>query len=632
MDSDIIDLIENITNVNQLKQVYDKIVSMKDNESICNVVIINRLMTVAIKIEQIQFAIDIFESIFDFKIDTTSSGDVLKLLDKAEEIETGFSRGMATENKFDISKISSSTKGPLLEPNVFVCTTAVKAYGRKKDVQKALALLPFLERKGLSPDIYFFTSLLYILGKVGMVPEAEQLFWQEIPKRNLSYTVATTNSLMYMYAKLNRADDALKIYELTKRTGLACTVVTYGVLLKALIRSGKKQLQDTSFEILSSLQDIGIEPGIQVYNQFLEYFGRTMDFRQMKAVLSIMNNSKPRVKPDVISYGYLINGFADAKKPRIALTLFSDMCNRGIPPNVQTYMGVLKAFARLRDGVSSVQVLSEMREKGVEPDLRCYATAMFTCVVGNQCSLAEAIFANALKLRAKPDTVVYSLLLRALLQQGKWSEGEDLFRRMKNGQEFAKPNQYTFGWMLQFYILDNRFEDALQLIDTIVENYHVPNKRIPNSKQKQFQILSLSTTFDALSFALGSSSTKIERIRQEDKLSSQQKTVAALENAFREDNLIPKSEEGSALSKPTVHGLKFLTTCCEKICNADNGYIPCEFYAELLYALVTENMPDEIQRLLVLREAGQVKLKDIMKAKISSTESLALALLKSNKK
>jgi pentatricopeptide repeat protein len=204
-------------------------------------------------------------------------------------------------------------------------------------------------------------------------------------------------------------------------------------LLKALIRSGKKQLQDTSFEILSSLQDIGIEPGIQVYNQFLEYFGRTMDFRQMKAVLSIMNNSKPRIKPDVISYGYMINGFADAKKPRSALKLFSDMCNRGIPPNVQTYMGVLKAFARLRDGVSSVQVLSEMREKGIEPDLRCYATAMFTCVVGNQCSLAEAIFANSLKLRVKPDTVIYSLLLRALLQQGKWTEGEDLFRRMKNG-------------------------------------------------------------------------------------------------------------------------------------------------------------------------------------------------------
>lgn len=450
---------------------------------------------------------------------------------------------------------------------------------------------------------------------------------QEIPKRNLSYTVATTNSLMYMYAKLNRADDALKIYELTKRTGLTCTVVTYGVLLKALIRSGKKQLQDTSFEILNSLQDIGIQPGIQVYNQFLEYFSRTMDFKQMKNVLSIMNNAKPKIKPDVISYGYMINGFADACKPRSALKLFSVMCNRGVPPNVHTYMGVLKSFEKLRDGVSSVQVLSEMKEKGVEPDLRCYATAMFTCVVGNQCSLAEAIFANALKLNIKPDTVLYSLLLRALLQQGKWSEGEDLFRRMKSGKVLAEPNQYTFGWMLQFYVLDSRYEEALQLIDTIVENYHIPNKP---SYKKKFHIISLSTTFDALSFALGSSSAKIERIRLEDQLLS--KTGSALENAFREEGPILKLNETSILSKPTVDGLKFLTKCCEKICSGSNGYVPCEFYAELLYALVSENLPDEIQKLLVLREAGQVKLNNIMKSKISSTESLALALIKSSNK
>jgi len=178
MDSDVIDLIEKISNVNQLKQVYDKIISMKDNEAIFNVIVINRLMTAAIKIEQIQFAIDIFENIFDFNINTTTSGDVLKLLDKADEIETGFSRGKATENKFDIKKMSMFSKeGPLLEPNEFVCTTAVKAYGRKKDVPKALALLPYLESKGLNPDIYFFTSLLYILGKAGMVQEAEQLFW-----------------------------------------------------------------------------------------------------------------------------------------------------------------------------------------------------------------------------------------------------------------------------------------------------------------------------------------------------------------------------------------------------------------------------------------------------------------------
>ena len=37
---------------------------------------------------------------------------------------------------------------------------------------------------------------------------------------------------------LNRPDDALRVYELIKRTGLKCTVVTYGILIKALMRSG----------------------------------------------------------------------------------------------------------------------------------------------------------------------------------------------------------------------------------------------------------------------------------------------------------------------------------------------------------------------------------------------------------
>jgi pentatricopeptide repeat protein len=42
--------------------------------------------------------------------------------------------------------------------------------------------------------------------------QAERLFWRDMPARNLSYSVATTNSLMYMYAKLNRPDDALKVH------------------------------------------------------------------------------------------------------------------------------------------------------------------------------------------------------------------------------------------------------------------------------------------------------------------------------------------------------------------------------------------------------------------------------------
>jgi pentatricopeptide repeat protein len=109
-------------------------------------------------------------------------------------------------------------------------------------------------------DIYLLSALLYVCAKAKQISQAERIFWKEIPRRGLSYTIATTNSLMYMYAKLNRyayalkicgiyleqcphliilphitiirADDALKVYELTKSLGIKCTVVTFGVLIK----------------------------------------------------------------------------------------------------------------------------------------------------------------------------------------------------------------------------------------------------------------------------------------------------------------------------------------------------------------------------------------------------------------
>ena len=70
--------------------------------------------------------------------------------------------------------------------------------------------------------------------------------------------------------------------------------------------SSFSQLQETSFEILRSLPEMGIFPGTEVYNQFLEHYARTHDFRQTKNVLRLMSQSKPRAKPDVVSYGYLI--------------------------------------------------------------------------------------------------------------------------------------------------------------------------------------------------------------------------------------------------------------------------------------------------------------------------------------
>jgi pentatricopeptide repeat protein len=144
-------------------------------------------------------------------------------LKKKSDVASDAIQNMENNSEEPIGKqMKKNSKGfefNFLAPNNFVCTTAVKAYGRKMDVDKALAVLPWMESKGVVADTYLLSSLLFVCAKTKRVAEAENIFWQQMPGRNLTYSVATTNSLMYMYAKLNRPDDALKVYELAKGDG-----------------------------------------------------------------------------------------------------------------------------------------------------------------------------------------------------------------------------------------------------------------------------------------------------------------------------------------------------------------------------------------------------------------------------
>jgi len=478
----------------------------------------NKFMIKALQLEAPQLAVDLFESAFGFRYHPVNpAGEAVKLFRQSAEDSSTTSwsdvaakGATASNDSSDSVGDSNNNGGGYLKANNFVCTTAVKAYGRINGCDKAMQVLPWMEAQGETADVYFMSALLYVCAKSKRVREAERIFWQDIPSRKLTYSAATVNSLMYMYARLNRADDALRVYELMKEIGLKCTVVTYGVLIKALMRSGKKKLQETAFEILRSLPKLGINPGVQVYNQIFEYYASTHDYRQTKAVLRLMAQARPRVKPDAVSYGYLVQCFADAKKPRSALSAFRQMRNQRIPASSHTYMGVLKALAHMRDGVSAVQVIREMHEVGIKPDKKHYSMAMFACVTANQCSLAESIIALYLRRhQTKPDTVLCTLWLRALLQQGKWNDGDVLLKKMIAGREFGKPNQQTYNYLLQFQILAEKWPEATATLETILSRYSSSLTRIGMDG-------SMRGTFAALSFSLGMYSSAVTRRFRED--------------------------------------------------------------------------------------------------------------------
>jgi pentatricopeptide repeat protein len=251
------------------------------------------------------------------------------------------------------------------------------------------------------------------------------------------------------------------------------------------------------------------------------------------------------------------------------------MRKRHIAANAYTYMGVLKALSHMRDGLSAVQVIGEMRSKGIMPDERHYCMAMFACVAANQCSLAESVFASYARLGgAKPDTALYTLYLRALLQQGKWDEGAALFQRMIGGQEHAGVSHLTVSYMAQYCVLAERYPEALDSLRLLLNPPASTRlKRLPLSVQ----------TYEALSFALGQYSSSTQRLQRTNQF---HEARLGATNKLGAQDLVGMTVDGEGgerlagasnsfytaervLVTPSPAALSFLVTCIEEVAAAD---------------------------------------------------------------
>jgi hypothetical protein len=114
--------------------------------------------------------------------------------------------------------------------------------------------------------------------------------------------------------------------------------------------------------------------------------------------------------------------------------------------------------------VFNMQVINEMLRDGVcAPTERHYATAMFACVASGSapkdgcivpdlgcehCHIAEALVAQYMRHGGSLDAALCALWMRALLQQGKWSEGQELLSLMRTSPAFPKPESETYNAVL----------------------------------------------------------------------------------------------------------------------------------------------------------------------------------------
>ncbi|XP_009760813.1 pentatricopeptide repeat-containing protein At3g49170, chloroplastic [Nicotiana sylvestris] len=296
----------------------------------------------------------------------------------------------------------------------------------------------------VKPNHFTFSSLLKACGNLSNLAVGEQIYNHAV-KLGLASVNCVANSLISMYAKSGRMEEARKAFELLFEKNL----VSYNIIVDGY----SKNLDSTeAFELFSQIDsEVGIDAftfasllsgaasigavgkGEQIHarvlkagihsnqsvcNALISMYSRCGNIEAASQVFERMEDR------NVISWTSIITGFAKHGFAYRALELFNQMLGAGIKPNEITYIAVLSACSHVglvEEGWKYFDSMSS--DHRITPRMEHYACMVD--LLSRSGSLEKAVqFIKSLPLNV--DALVWRTLLGACqvygnLQLGKYA-------------------------------------------------------------------------------------------------------------------------------------------------------------------------------------------------------------------
>lgn len=280
-----------------------------------------------------------------------------------------------------------------------------------------LLLLRQFQASGSDPDEFAISKALSVLANLNALDEGTHIH-AFLLKKNAPMDVAATNSLINLYFKCGRVDDADKVfYEMPERD-----VYTWTAMVSGYVLNGMMNLAVDSFEMMP--------------------------------------------KRTTVSWNSLINGYQMHGHDEVALQLFCRMRQLGEPPNKVTFIAVLKACAGLcrSFGVGMLVHCLLVKSSWIS-NVIVACTLMDTYAKhGNMlasCKMFEEIRNHSV--------VSWSMLLSGFAINGNVADAEGIFEQM------PEKNVVSWNVMITSYVQSGMQDRALRLLVDMMEEGMKPN-------------------------------------------------------------------------------------------------------------------------------------------------------------
>ncbi|KAG7013883.1 Pentatricopeptide repeat-containing protein, mitochondrial, partial [Cucurbita argyrosperma subsp. argyrosperma] len=404
-----------------------------------------------------------------------SSGTVLNKVNVVS-----FARCLCGFGKFEEAyKVIHEMMGNGFIPDTSTYSEVIGFMCNASRVENAFLLFKEMKGAGMVPDVYTYTILIDCFSKAGLIQQAHN-WLDEMVRDGCEPTVVTYTTLIHAYLKAKKVSVANELFEVMIAKGCIPNVITYTALIDGYCKSGniEKACQiyarmrgdadipdvDMYFKTENNVSE---KPNVVTYGALVDGLCKAHKVKDACDLLETMFTEG--CEPNNIVYDALIDGFCKAAKLDEAQEVFVKMVERGYNPNVYTYSSLIDRLFKDKRLDLVLKVLSKMLENSCAPNV-----VIYTEMIDGLCKVAKTDEAYKLMLMmeekgCKPNVVTYTAMIDGFGKAGKVDKCLELFREM--GSKGCSPNFVTYTVLINHCCASGRLDEAYALLDEMKQTY-----------------------------------------------------------------------------------------------------------------------------------------------------------------
>nr|AKH05172.1 chlororespiratory reduction 21 [Pelargonium transvaalense] len=373
------------------------------------------------------------------------------------------------------------------QKDVVTWNVLISGFVRNGRFQEALDLCRLMRAENMRFDSVTLTSILSLCADTRNMKLGKEGHCYCI-RNNLESDLAVASSTINMYAKCNRMNSAIQIFNSTTKRDL----VLWNSLLAAYAELG---LSGEALKLFYKMQLDGVPPNVISYNSLIWGFLRNGQVDEAKDMFSQMQSLD--ILPNLITWTTLISGLTQNGFGYDAILVFQQMQEAGVQPNAVSIISALSACTAMallhygktihsyitrHDLCLSIQIATSLVDMYAKCGCLYQAKNVFDTVVNKELPVYNAmisgyashgqavqallLFKHLEDVGLEPDSITFTSILSACNHAGLVSEGLELLNDMASKHN-VKPGMEHYGCVLSLLSKSGNLDKAYELLETM---------------------------------------------------------------------------------------------------------------------------------------------------------------------